>query len=91
VITTDQFGEQNLNVLKQTSELCVPTQETSQDQAASAVASSLDHFEMYKAKTTPGTPKFEGLDVQVEDQWLNETVELKKPVTCSTIATARTR
>lgn len=81
VITTDQFGQQNLTVLKQRTQLCVPTTETSQAMSVSAApAPSSDHFEMYKVKTTTGTPKFERLQVSVEDQWVDETVELKKPV-----------
>ena len=77
VISTDQFGEQDLTVQKRRTELCVPSQEI----AGPAPATPLEHFELYRAKTTPGTEKFEKQEVILTDQFLtNETVKLRRPV-----------
>jgi hypothetical protein len=81
VISTDQFGELELNVRKRRTQLCVPTQEIGvPGDRRIAVGPSLDHFELYTAATTPGGTKFEKREVDLEDQFLDETVELKKPV-----------
>jgi hypothetical protein len=81
VISTDQFGELELNVRKRRTQLCVPSQEIGAPADKKlAAAPSLDHFELYSAATTPGTTKFEKLEVELEDQFLDETVKLKKPV-----------
>ena len=41
---------------------------------------NLDHFELYSVKTTSGKRKFEKVIVSLEDKYLDEDVELKKPV-----------
>jgi hypothetical protein len=81
VISTDQFGELELNVLRRRTQLCVPSQEAGEPpDRALTLAPSLDHFELYKVRTKSGTSKFERQEVHLEDQFLDETVELKKPV-----------
>ena len=81
VISTDQFGELELNVRKRRTQLCVPSQEIGVPADKKiAVDPSLDHFELYTAATAPGTTRFEKREVDLEDQFLDETVELKKPV-----------
>jgi len=81
VISTDQFGELELNVRKRRTQLCVPSQESvATAQLKGAVISSLDHFELYAATETPGKSVFEKREVSLEDQFLDEMVELKKPV-----------
>jgi hypothetical protein len=86
VLTADQFGRQALSVQKQTTRLCVPTEQF-EDPEEEAMAGSNgipmpagpDDFDFYKAKTTPGTAKFEKREVNVVDQWINEDVTLTKP------------
>jgi hypothetical protein len=81
VISTDQFGELELNVRKRRTQLCVPSQEIGVPADKKiAVDPSLDHFELYTAATAPGTTRFEKREVDLEDQFLDETVKLKKPV-----------
>jgi len=81
VISTDQFGELELNVRTRRTELCVPTQEIGGLAEVKRVEiPSLDHFELYVAAETPGKRTFEKREVDLEDQFLDETVELKKPV-----------
>jgi len=83
VISTDQFGELELNVQRRMTQLCVPSQEIGEPSASAlrlTSVPSLDHFELYKTKTTPGTPKFERIEVNLVDQFLEDAVELKKPV-----------
>jgi hypothetical protein len=52
----------------------------SQLSVAEVPSPSLDHFEFYKARRKSGTPRFERREVHLADQFLDETVELKKPV-----------
>jgi hypothetical protein len=84
VISTDQLGEElELNVLKRRTQLCVPSQENGEpSDLALTLAPSPDHFELYKARTKSGTPRFERREVDLVDPFLglDETVELKKPV-----------
>jgi hypothetical protein len=83
VISTDQFGVQELNVLRRKTRLCVPSQENGEpSNLALPSASGLDHFELYRARTKSGTPKFERQEVNLVDPFLglDMTVELKKPV-----------
>jgi len=75
VITTDQFGQLELNVLRRRTRLCVPSEEIGQQSPL-----NLDHFEMYRAKKTPGTRNFKRQDVNLKDQFLDETVRLKRPL-----------
>ena len=77
VISTDQFGELQLNVQKRRNQLCVPSQEIGEPSAL-----NLDHLKLYRAKRTPGTPKFQRLDVNLADQFLEGivAVTLQKPV-----------
>jgi hypothetical protein len=82
VIVTNQFdgedeeGEpvpQALSVQKRRTQLCVPSEEIVQPMP-------VEHFEMYRAKRTRGTPKFEKLEVGLIDQYISEVVKLTKPV-----------
>jgi hypothetical protein len=73
VISTDPFGELQLNLRRRTSELCVPSQEN-------GATPSLDHFELYKTTRKLRTPKFEKRKVNLTDQFLKETVRLNNPV-----------
>jgi hypothetical protein len=54
-------------------ELCVPSQESGE-------APIIGHFELYKTMRKTRTPKFEKRDVRLANQFLEETVRLKKPV-----------
>ena len=87
VMSTDQFGEQALNVQKRRTQLCVPSQQVAQPTptpaltaAAAAPVSNLDHFELYQVITTPSTPKFVQTEVDLIDEFWNTSVTLKKPV-----------
>jgi hypothetical protein len=84
VISTDQFGEElELNVLRRRTQLCVPSEEIGEpSDLALVLATSLDHFELYKTRTKSGTRRFERREVDLVDPFLglDETVELKKPV-----------
>ena len=87
VPSTDQFGQQELSVQKQTTQLCVPTQQIDQPMVAGAIVANgapmpagPDDLDLYKAKTTRGTPKFERREVSLVDQWIDENVTLTKPV-----------
>jgi hypothetical protein len=81
VNSSDQFGDLDLSVQRRRTQLCVPSQEMGEpaDEALS-LAPSLDHYELYRARTASGTPRFERRDVELEDEFIDETVELKKPV-----------
>jgi hypothetical protein len=80
ISTPDQLDEQlELDVRKRRkTQLCVPSQEIGQEPPSP----SLDHFELYKTKTTSGTPRFERILVDLADPSTNldETVKLRKPV-----------
>jgi hypothetical protein len=75
VITTDQFGEHKLRVLKRRTQLCVPSAEVGQP----APTLSLESFELYKTKRAPQTPRFDRQEVDLSDQYLDETIELNRP------------
>jgi hypothetical protein len=86
VLTADQFGPQALTVQKQITRVCVPTVqfEDPEEEAMAAAAGApmpagADDFDFYKAKTTPGTTKFDRREVNLVDQWINEDVTLTKP------------
>jgi hypothetical protein len=49
--------------------------------AFSGVPLTLDHFKCYDAKTTPGTPKFQPLNVFLEDQFEDKDTRVLKPDT----------
>jgi len=72
----DFYGQAELNVLRRKTRLCVPSAEVRN----SPPTLNLEHFELYKAKTTPGTPKFETQKVVLQDQFLDEIVKMKRPV-----------
>ena len=76
IMTGGTFGQAELNVLRRKTRLCVPSAEVGQP----APTLNLEHFEFYKAKTTPGTPKFENQEVGLQDQLLAEIVKIRKPV-----------
>jgi hypothetical protein len=85
VMTTDEFGEQALNVKRQRTQLCVasqlvanatptptavPTVLPVSPSAALQRSVSLDDFEFRKVKRTPGTPKSDRIQVRVrDDNW----------------------
>jgi hypothetical protein len=75
VISSDSFAQNELRVLRRRTQLCVPSAEVGQP----APTLNLEHFEFYKTKRAPGTPKFDGQDVNLSDQYLDETMSLKKP------------
>jgi len=75
-MTTGDFGQAELNVLRRKTRLCVPSAEVRN----SPPTLNLEHFELYKAKTTPGTPKFERQEISLQDQFLDEIVKMKRPV-----------
>jgi hypothetical protein len=99
VVSTDQFGEQQLRVRKRKTQLCIPSNATSlaptptptasatPTAAPNGMAPPLEHFELYRAKTSPGQPisgepKFERQNVDLVDPLLglDETVTLTRPV-----------
>jgi hypothetical protein len=92
VISIDQFsdfegdGPQQLTVHKRKTQLCVPSaailETTPTPTGGGGSIATLDHFELYQAKTTNGTPRFDRREVSVNDPFMgiNETMELKKPV-----------
>jgi hypothetical protein len=80
VMTTDEFGDQELNVKNRNTELCVASQLVGNatptptavptilpSSAALQPSVSLDDFELRKATRTPGTPKFDKIQVRVRD------------------------
>lgn len=83
---TDQFGAWALDVRSQSSAYCVPTADlTNPQQQATAASSSallalpatqIDNYNLYWAKRTPRTPKFERRQVSLVDQWIDEDVEV---------------
>jgi hypothetical protein len=73
VISTDQFGALALDVRKRKTQLCVPSEVVGQPTATL----SLDHFELFGVKATSS---FEKTIVSLEDQFLDENVQLTKPV-----------
>jgi hypothetical protein len=104
VITNDQFGELELDVTKQRTQICVPTKLTWVDDSnptptptASPTATPKatptfprpsptptfpadDVYGMYRVKNTRGADKFEKREVTVRDIFLDEVVELKRPI-----------
>ncbi|MBW2716428.1 MAG: hypothetical protein JRD03_10150 [Deltaproteobacteria bacterium] len=88
VMTTDEFGNRELNVKKQRTQLCVasqlignatptptavPTFLPVSPSTALQRSVSLDDFEVYKATRTPGTPKSDRIQVRVrDDNWEDE-------------------
>jgi hypothetical protein len=98
VISIDQFsdfegdGPQQLTVHKRKTQLCVPSAailETSPTPTGGGGGGgggpslpTLDHFELYQANTTNGTPRFDRREVSINDSFMNITIplELKKPV-----------
>jgi hypothetical protein len=89
VRTADQFGPQALSVQKQTTRVCVPTEQFELPTPTPTPMPSVtptptpatsDNFDLYKAKTTPGTPSFKRRKVYLVDQWIDEDVTLTKPV-----------
>ena len=86
VPSTDQFGSLTLNLQKRPTQVCVPTQQAGEPMPAGAIVTASvslpasGNFDLYKARTERGTPKFESLDVNLADQWIDEDVKLTKPV-----------
>jgi hypothetical protein len=75
VISSDSFGQHELRVLRRRTQLCVPSEEVGQP----APTLDLENFELYQTKRAPHTPRFDGQEVDLSDQFLDETVKLKKP------------
>jgi hypothetical protein len=73
VISTDAFGELQLNLRRRSNELCVPSLE-------SGKTPSIDNFELYRTTRKPRASKFVRREVQLADQFLEETVRLNNPV-----------
>ena len=96
VMTTDEFGDQALNVKRRSTELCiasqlvgnatptptaVPTGLPVSPSAAILPSVSLDDFELRKATRTPGTPKFDRIQVRVrDDNGYDELMTVKRPM-----------
>jgi hypothetical protein len=97
---TDQFGAWALDVRSQSSAYCVPTADLtdSQQQAAGASSSALlalpatpiDDYNLYWAKTTPRTPKFERREVSLVDQWIDDNAEVIRPLRFANPAVVKT-
>ena len=92
VISTDQFGDLDLDVQRGRTQLCVPSLATVIGEPAGMPADALngepapmgpplEHFELYKAKRTPKTPQFERREVDLVDPFLDfdETVKVNRP------------
>ncbi|MBW2691437.1 MAG: VCBS repeat-containing protein [Deltaproteobacteria bacterium] len=81
VVTTDQFGELELDVRKPRSQICLPTDLRFIGDIPVPPESrpALDNYEFYNVRKTRGSDKFEKREVSVEDIFLDETVLLKKP------------
>jgi len=81
VVSTDQFGDLQLDVRKQRTELCLPSQLTYAEEPAVALAPPpLDAYELYSVGPTRGAEKFQQREVSVVDAFMDDDVELKKPV-----------
>lgn len=90
VVTTDQFGELELDVAKQRTQLCVPSQFLP-NQPMPPPLPLVDSYELYKVKQTRGTEKFEKREVSVKDSFVDEIVQIKKPVRLGTPTKRGTR
>jgi hypothetical protein len=92
ISSTDQFGELDLTVRKGRTQLCLPSQATAiiaptptpsgSPTATPAPPPPLEHFGLYRARTTRGEPKFEKQEVGIMDPLLqlDETVKVTRPV-----------
>jgi hypothetical protein len=79
VVTTDQFGELELDVRKQRSQICLPSDLLSvEGTPIDTPLAPLDVYELYNVRETRGSDRFEKREVSVEDTFLDETVLLKK-------------
>jgi len=79
VVTTDQFGELELDVRKRRSQICLPTDLLYiEDVKIIAPPPLIDSYELYGIRETRGSDRFEKREVSVEDVFLDETVLLKK-------------
>jgi hypothetical protein len=79
VITTDQFGELELDVRKQRSQLCLPSDLLFVgDVEIDEPAAPLDTYELNIARERRGSDRFEKREVTVEDIFVDETVLLKR-------------
>jgi hypothetical protein len=75
VISTDSFGQHELDVLKRRTQLCVPSEQDRQP----APTLNLENFELYKTRRSPRTETFDGQKVDLNDQFVDEIVRLKRP------------
>jgi hypothetical protein len=76
----DQFGSTLRVDAKKPAGLLVPTLKNLSGPPPTPANPAVDHFQCYKVKTTPGTPKFVPVpNVTLEDQFGTMTVLVKKP------------
>jgi len=79
VVTTDQFGGLALDVSRQRTQICLPTQlKWIEDTETNEPAPLLDTYELYRVKETRGSDRFEKREVSVEDIFVDGTVPLKQ-------------
>jgi len=62
-------------VLKRRTQLCVPSEQVGQP----APTLNLENFELYKTRRSPRTERFDGQKVDLNDQFVDEIVRLKRP------------
>jgi len=85
---TNQFGDQQLTFQSRPSELCITSADVTPTSSQSANVSELaalqvtevDNFDLYRAKTSPRTPRFEKQQVNLVDQWIDSDVEVSRPM-----------
>ncbi len=90
ITAIDQFGEWALDLRSRPSNFCTPSLDITESQQQTTSASSaallalpateIDDYDLYWAKRTPRTPKFERREVNLVDQWIDDDVELIQPM-----------
>jgi hypothetical protein len=75
VISTDSFGQHELEVMKRRTQLCVPSEQVGQP----APTLNLENFELYRARRSPRTESFDGRKVDLSDQFVDEIMKMRKP------------
>ncbi len=78
VAVTDRFGSLTLD-LRTADRLLVPSGKRL-DAPADPPAAALDHFSCFKARTSPGTPKFVPVQVSASDQFQTRVYDVTKPL-----------
>jgi hypothetical protein len=74
VISTDSFGQHELDVLKRRTQLCVPSEQVGQP----APTLDLESFELYRTRRSPRTESFDGRKVDLRDQWVDEIMKMRR-------------